>query len=154
MDMFRGNPLSLADPMGLADGLPFNSGFLSPYPAPGQGLIMCDGDGGIRIEIGSHSWDKIKCGVVGCVYRHEFRHCSDARRENPQVCVGGLFRETINWGELLPETEANAHSDSVACLVEMRELMPECGALLDTEIRENEHFRDDYLREAMREARR
>jgi len=144
MDMFRGNPLSLADPMGLADGLPFNSGFLSPYPAPGEGLIMCDGDGGIRVEIGYHPWNEIRCGVVGCVYRHESRHCSDARRENPQVCVDGLFRETINWGELRPDTEVNAHAEEVACLVEMRALMPECGALLDPIIHENERLRDYY----------
>jgi RHS repeat-associated protein len=79
----RNNPVVFVDPTGLQIGtLP---------PDPSQNTIVCNGHGGIGIQIVPATLGKtpkdIQC-VIDCARLHEQIHMGDALAGNPKVCKG------------------------------------------------------------------
>jgi RHS repeat-associated protein len=79
----RNNPAVLIDPTGLQVGL--------IPPDPSQNTIVCNGHGGIGIQILPATLGKtpqeIQC-VLGCARLHEQIHIGDALAANPKICRG------------------------------------------------------------------
>ena len=71
------NPVLFDDPLGLWT----NTG--KPAP-PGDNTIVCNGLGGIAIQIPTDQ--DLSCGIGNCIWRHENRHRRDALASNPSVC--------------------------------------------------------------------
>lgn len=76
----EGSPINKVDPTSLwsTDG-----------PAsPAISTIICDGKGGIEVQIRPMSKDELSCGIDECTREHESAHQRDASKANPNICLG------------------------------------------------------------------
>ena len=67
-------------------------------PAPaGTNTIVCDGSGGIRVQIGTGNDPTALPCVLDCLTRHEESHRSDALAANAAVCNGKANGSQVNF---------------------------------------------------------
>src|SRR5574337_1653454 len=85
--------------------------------SPARNTIVCDGSGGIRVQV-SNANDATGFGCVGdCVLRHEESHKADALAANAKVCDGSADASQLNFsaGEQKP-SEIKASQVEIDCL--------------------------------------
>lgn len=69
----------------VATGLLSQAGAASGRPmAGGSATIVCDGNGGYRVEYGG--WNDVPCGIKDCIRLHEESHIADWRARFPNGC--------------------------------------------------------------------
>ena len=100
-----GNPVRWVDPSGLLS----TAGIEDPL----RNTVVCNGNGGIRIQLGSTSQCTRNCMIV-----HEQIHIADALKINSNICKGQRDGTAIRWSnpsELFP-TELRGYNAEIACL--------------------------------------
>lgn len=53
-----------------------------------ENTIVCDGKGGIRVQLGSKNVPSTPSCILDCIKQHEESHKGDALKENPDICKG------------------------------------------------------------------
>lgn len=99
-----------------------SSGLLQRWSANGPSdkstnTIVCDGKGGIRVQIGTaNDAGSLPC-LLDCLTRHEESHRSDALGANAKVCDGKADGSQVNFstGEQKP-SEIKASQAEIDCL--------------------------------------
>jgi RHS repeat-associated protein len=105
----RNNPVLFDDPYGLWT----TTGRGAP---PGDNTIICDGLGGILVQIGNGQ--DTSCGIGKCIYAHENRHRQDALAASPGVCryqPTGI-QVTFSNGQERQASEYAASTVELSCL--------------------------------------
>lgn len=110
----RDNPVIFIDPTGLQLG--------TKPPDPGQNTIVCNGHGGIQIQLGNlrtlgdGSSKAIQC-LIGCARVHEQSHIGDALASNPKVCRGQAKGRIVAFDPAaVRASEIKASDAEVECL--------------------------------------
>jgi RHS repeat-associated protein len=89
------------------------------FPITNLSTIVCDGKGGIRVEVGyiSRSELVVKC-LINCVKEHEKSHIRDALAMSPNVCKGKLDGTQVLPPNRLVKNqgEKRAYTTEVNCL--------------------------------------
>jgi RHS repeat-associated protein len=113
-DYVLNNPIIFIDPTGLQVGT------LPPDPRPNT--IVCNGRGGIRIQLGNlktlgdGSPKAIKC-LEGCARVHEQSHIGDALAANRKVCKGQADGRIVAFDPALHRaSEIKASDAEIDCL--------------------------------------
>jgi hypothetical protein len=134
----RNNPTVFIDPTGLLTLLP-------PDPLPNT--IVCNGHGGMRIQIGKPgpSPQVAKC-TGDCVEVHEQSHLADAMASNPKICRGqadGVIIGFSNFDEQ-KSGEIKAYTAELDCLEsKMKARCKDClQPLIDAILNAQEHIND------------
>ncbi len=136
------NPLRIVDPFGLW-------GLMGPDPS--KNTLVCNGKGGIKVQIGPMSKAQKDCGIADCAKEHEESHIADAMAKNPGVCGGFFFDAPADIlvgaqpGKESRESEYKAYGVTISCL--KKKLMctdPKCKALIELNISNSEAMRNYF----------
>ncbi len=140
----RNNPSSFIDPYGL-DAL--GSGDIAE---PWQNTIVCDGQGGIIIQVPSDiSPNRLRCGVRDCKKDHENYHLEQALLRTPNFCLGKRRGAKVStYDQVEHDTEEYiAHGIEITCLVKKLKNPPcGCNDTLEKELSDISDEREKYRR--------
>lgn len=139
----RNNPTYLIDPRGLQAAI--------GEPAkPGVNTIVCNGSGGIRIQIGGPPPPQAKCAEE-CMLLHERRHIRDVTADNPRVCEGvpdGIKVGFSHGSKQEAATEIAASNIEIECLKKLKNKKGSCDTcnqdLIDKRIAQMRRYRDGF----------
>jgi len=138
------NPISAIDPRGLTGYWP------SRAPRPGIGWPMCDGRGGVTIQmpILPPKWQEC---IGECARLHEVSHIIDLRRMDSGVCRGRSRGEIPTFDTLagLHASERAAYDSEFACLKrKLRQIGDckgdDCKAIIEERMRQIPEKRRQY----------
>lgn len=135
-----GNPISYSDPYGLRVGV--------IPPDPSKNTIICDGKGGIEIQLQPLNEKEEKCGIGECIRVHEEVHRQETLKQNKNVCKG--MPRGLRIGMSDPErktSEIKAYNAEIRCLkakLKCGECPDECEDIIKDAIRDAERNRDRY----------
>jgi uncharacterized protein RhaS with RHS repeats len=140
----RNNPIYLIDPRGLqaATG--------GPAP-PNVNTVVCNGRGGIRIQIGSPPPAQAACAEQ-CMRAHEQQHIRDLNAANPRVCKGIADGIIVGFSSDNPKqtatTEIAASNVEIVCLKKLLQQSAcedNCKkSLLNQRIKQMEDYRNGF----------
>src|SRR6267142_6914901 len=134
------NPAILIDPSGLwhTTGLPSN---------PKDSTIVCNGKGGIRVQMGDVGTpEQAKC-LGGCIRAHELVHRRDALVSNPTICQGVASGIQVAMDSLEEQrtSEIAAANAEISCLKKQQQSACDpCKDMIDKRIKQEERYRDGF----------
>ena len=133
------NPVIFVD----ANGLWHNTGRPSN---PKDNTIVCNGKGGIRVQLGdTGTADQTKC-LGPCIAAHEASHKRDALAANPTVCQGAAsgIQVAMEPQEQSPSEIAAANAE-INCLKKQRPTACDsCQQKIDQRIKQERGYRDGF----------
>lgn len=120
-------------PAGSFAGLDEESGARAPSPSMGRektrpqagsATIVCDGNGGYRVDLGG--WAGAPCGIEACVTRHEESHIADWEGRWPNGCKnadgsnkpdgGAIPLGGAGYAAFLKQSECDAYTVEEGCI--------------------------------------
>jgi len=137
-----GNPVLFNDPYGLWR----NTG----RPAdPHVNTIVCNGQGGIRVQIGGPGTPEQANCYGHCMQQHEESHKRDALASNPRVCRGAADGIQVGFSNERERaaSEIAASTVEINCLNEKRQQRncdDRCKQLVDQRIQQMEQYRNGF----------
>ena len=137
----RNNPISLIDSSGLSAT---TGGF-----APGLNTVVCDGEGGMVVQMGGPPPPGAEC-AEDCMRQHEERHIRDLMAANPLVCRGVWAGKTVSFSDPSERsaTEFAASTIEIDCLrkkLQRQSCDANCDKkLIETRIKQMEEYRDKF----------
>lgn len=151
----KNNPVNENDSIGLAPGNPAKAPLPSPrwvarpYKRPNAMTIVCDGKGGVRVQIpdGTYSTDIEKKCIQPCTEQHEECHKQHALASNPDVCKGQPDGVQVGAAtdEVLYVSEAVCHTKALSCIENMKKNDPDCDCLRVEQYEEHtRHYLEKY----------
>lgn len=116
-------------------------------PAPTTtNTIVCDGAGGIRVQVGTaNDATSLPC-LVDCLRTHEESHRADALAANAEVCKGSTNGSQVNFGpgEQKP-SEIKASQAEIDCLnAKLPAASATCKPAVQARIRQITTYRDSF----------
>jgi RHS repeat-associated protein len=107
-------PATFIDPMG-RDKIPGGYGIRAAQP--NITTTVCDGKGGVAIQLGNMQRSPSKC-IIKCALAHEGTHIIDILQTSPTVCVGQLAGAVVSTNTDLGHhtTEWRSYTAEAACL--------------------------------------
>jgi len=164
-DFVRNDPVIYFDHLGLQARKPRigEPGYVTPIPAlpprppdrhPGKGpppddgraTIVCDGNGGIRIQY-PKGFDRKKMDpcVLECAVKHEPCHKQEALASNPNVCAGQPDGTRISAPEsVVNQSEVRCSQVELDCLKERKGDCSCSDSAINSRIPQVEAYRDKY----------
>jgi hypothetical protein len=116
-------------------------------PAPATtNTIVCDGSGGIRVQIGTANHPSSLPCLVNCLTRHEESHRADALAANAEVCSGAANGSQVNFGpgEQNP-SERRASQVEIDCLnAALPTATATCRPIIQQRITQMIAYRDSF----------
>jgi hypothetical protein len=107
---------------------------------------VCDGAGGVRVQIGTaNDVGGLKC-VGDCLRKHEESHRADALAANADVCKGSKDGSQVNFGagEQKP-SEIKASQAEIDCLnAKLPGASKECKPTIESRIKVMIAYRDSF----------
>lgn len=131
----RNNPVNQTDALGLLS---------TGGKDPGLNTIVCDGSGGIRVQLGNIGGNKC---LADCAQKHEEVHIADALAINKDICKGKEDGICILWTpEERKPSEVKASDAEIDCLKEkLKNNCPkECVEEVKARIKQMEAYRDSF----------
>jgi hypothetical protein len=116
-------------------------------PVAGVNTIVCDGSGGVRVQLGATgNADQTAC-LSDCMRRHEESHRADALASNASICNGeGANRiVTVDTQAERSATEIRASNVEIACLrAKLPTASATCRPIITSRITQMEAYRDSF----------
>jgi hypothetical protein len=109
-------PSSYVDPSGRGR-IPGGHAILTPNPT--LNTTVCDGKGGVAIQIGDPKWLITSTCAMKCLLAHEGMHVWQILQTSPTICAGqpaGVTIGTANSAEGHWTSEAEAYGVEADCL--------------------------------------
>jgi RHS repeat-associated protein len=133
------NPLARIDPYGLKWGIDESDAKIN--------TIVCDGKGGIEVQIGTaNDAEALKC-TKGCIEAHERSHMADALAFDKNICkdvAKGRIPGFLDQKER-SESEIKASNVEITCLeAELKKCPAECKDTIKRRIKQMEEYRDGF----------
>lgn len=114
---------------------------------PGLNTIVCNGSGGIRVQLGNTgNADQTRC-LSDCMQSHEESHRADALAANHELCKDKASGSQVNTaaGTEQKATEIKASNAELACLRPQVPRVGEvCKRIIEARIRQMEAYRDSF----------
>jgi hypothetical protein len=114
---------------------------------PALNTIVCDGSGGIRVQM-SNANDAAAFACVGdCIIRHEQSHRADALASNADVCKGSKDGTQVNMSSVAEQkpSEIKASQVEIDCLnAKKPTASKECKPIIDGRITQMIAYRDSF----------
>ncbi len=107
--------------------------------------IVCDGSGGVRVQL-SNANDPTSFACVGdCITPHENSHKADALKANPKVCQGVADGSQLNFGsgEQKP-SEIKASQVEIDCLKAKKSPSKACKPHIKARLKQMRKYRDSF----------
>lgn len=136
------NPVLFNDPYGLWRN--------THRPAdPTINTIVCNRQGGIRVQLGSPGTPEQATCYGDCMQQHEGSHKSDALASNPRVCRGAADGIQVGFSNERERaaSEITASTVEINCLNakrRQRNCDDRCKQLVDQRIQQMEGFRNGF----------
>jgi len=139
----RNGPIIFVDPTGLQVSY-------GP-PDPSKNTIVCNGHGGIRVQLGSPGVlggpKEQKC-LIDCARVHEESHMADTLAANPKVCKGKADGVILKFPPATTAaseiTASNAELDCLRDRLEHGCKKEGCGPIILNRIQDVEAYRDSF----------
>lgn len=139
----QNNPILFVDPTGL------KGQWTTAPPDPTLNTIVCDGTGGIDIQIGSPGPpDVFKC-VGDCMRQHEQYHRREALADSPRVCKGKAHGVLVGPTSLQQQaaTETAAIAIEIDCLKKKAQSAGcNCKKEIDDRVKRLERYREKFAK--------
>jgi hypothetical protein len=109
--------------------------------------IVCDGSGGVRVQIGVIGNATQTACLVDCVRAHENSHRSDALASNATVCDGKADRIQVTFSSVAEQkaSEITASDAEISCLNgKLPSASTECKPIIQARITQITAYRDSF----------
>lgn len=135
----RNNPVSYFDKFGL---------WVVGPPARDINTVVCDGNGGIRIQISGNAPGPLDC-IIDCLRAHEQEHINQIQRAAPGICQGQPPGTTVRFSDPTEQAvnEVRASEVELNCLRSLDKrcpARPSCDSTIASRIRQMEEYRDRF----------
>ncbi|MGH7525493.1 MAG: DUF4157 domain-containing protein [Gemmatimonadales bacterium] len=134
------------------DEAPESPGLLQRWSVNGPAIarlntIVCNGAGGIRVQLGSTgNADQTRC-LSDCMRSHELSHAGDALGSDKDICKGKVSGSQINTagGAERKATEIKASNAELGCLrPQVAKVGVVCKKIIEARIKQIEGYRDSF----------
>src|SRR5579872_5055685 len=136
------NPIIYIDPTGFK-----SHGWGTGPPDPSINTTVCNGHGGIGVQIGNAGSPQEALCLEDCMRVHEQRHVADALAAAPNVCKGkkaGVVVGPYSQSDL-NATEIAASTAEIDCLEKKQEkACPACKEIIKQRIKQMKGYRDRF----------
>jgi hypothetical protein len=109
--------------------------------------IVCDGSGGIRVQLGgTGDADQTRC-LSDCMRRHEESHRADALAADANLCKGKADGSQVNMNGTAEQSasEIKASNAEINCLTpQVSKVGPVCKSIIERRIKQMETYRDSF----------
>jgi hypothetical protein len=114
-------------------------------PVAGVNTIVCDGKGGIRVQLGATGNAAQTACLSACMQKHEESHRADALAANAQICKGVSADRivTIDTAAERKATEVKASNVEISCL-KAHKADAKCEPIVKARISQMEKYRDSF----------
>jgi hypothetical protein len=135
--------------------LPAQTGTIGPMlqrwsigdPTPGLNTIVCDGSGGISVQLGNTGDANQTLCLSDCMRQHEMSHRSDALAANANICRGVVAGKTVRTEAGAPQkaTEIAASNAEITCLQGKKPTATAtCSPIIAARITQMEAYRNSF----------
>jgi RHS repeat-associated protein len=114
---------------------------------PHANTIVCNGQRGIRVQVGDAGTPEQAACLEGCIRAHEEKHRQDALAANPRICKGSKDGIQIGFSNLREQRqdEIAASNVEINCLRQKQKSQcPKCEQTITDRIHQIEAYRDSF----------
>jgi hypothetical protein len=109
--------------------------------------IVCDGSGGVRVQVGNAgNADQAAC-LTSCIRRHEQNHRSDALGANSKICDGKADQIQVTFSDTAEQkdSEYRAYDAEITCLNGQKSSASDkCKPIIEARITQITPIRDSF----------